>query len=260
MGITAYDVTYKTPTPSGKVDSEWSTTAERTRLVTKGWMSYWDGSYNGSTSNLTYCNRGAFGTIVTHSADDYVLTTGDTMSGNLTIAKASGDTYLYAKRTDTSVEVRFGVGSGGTNHGVYSLKLGKWMVYGDASNVYINAHKVPTLSGSNVGVYKVLYTSTSAPTATSGSINANSSTTVVGNYDIIKVWLYVGSTSMIQQVDICCTTIALAQAPHYFPTATSYNTKYIHFSSNGYTLNWTTAGTSDSTKISIAKVIGVRFN
>lgn len=259
MSITAYDVTYKTPTPSSKVNSEWSTSSERTRLVTKGWMTYWDGSYNGSTSNLTYCNQGAFGSIVTYDDDDFVLKTGDTMSGNLTISKSSGDAYYYATRSDTGVTVRMGIGSGGTNHGLYSSALGKWIVYGSSTDVYINAHKVPTLANTNVGVYRVLHTSETAPSKTSGSININSSTTVVGNYDIIKVWVYVGSTSMIQQVDICCTTIELAQAPHYFPTATSYNKKYLHFSSNGYTLNWTTAGTSDSTNISIAKVIGVRF-
>ncbi len=345
LTVTVYDVTYKTPTPSGKVNSQWSSSDERTRLVTKGWMSCWDGSYNGTTSNLTYCNQGAFGTIVTHAAGDYFLKTGDTVSGvissslssgtyingnngeaiinstasngsytvlakmnstngkftlatyltnfriqytsnttignnsnsvdhttsfnesgewtfpnNLHCNQSSGNAYYHAKRTDTSVEVSFGVGSGGTNHGLYSQKLGKWLVYADASDVYINNHVVPTLSGSNVSVYKVLYTSTTAPSATSGSINANSSTTVVGNYDIIKVWVYIGTTSVIQQVDICCTTLALAQAQYHFSTGTSYNTKYLYFSSNGYTLNFTTAGTSDSTKISIAKVIGVRFS
>ena len=222
------------------------------------------------TTGRTWTLPDASGTILLLGQADakYVAKAGDTMTDNLTIAKASGDTYLYAKRTDTSVEVRFGVGSGGTNHGVYSLKLGKWMVYGDASNVYINAHKVPTLASSNVGVYKVLYTSTTAPSATSGNITVLTATSeyIYNQYDIIKVWIYIGSTSMIQQVDICCTTEALAKAPHYFPTASSYNTKYLYFtfsaSGTKYTskLNFTTAGTSDSTKISIAKVIGVRFS
>ena len=359
MGITAYDVTYKTPTPSGKVDSEWYTTAERTRLVTKGWMSYWDGSYDGSASNLTYCSKGAFGTIVTHAAGDFVLKTGDTMSGalssslvsstylagnkgtsvinstagsgsyvtliksnstngkftiasyqnnlrfqytsnttinnntnscdkttifyedgswsfpstidtagNITISKSSStDTYYVAKRTDTNVSVGMGVGSGGTNHGLYSHKLSKWLVNGDGSNVYINNHKVPTLSGAGVGVFKDLYSSASAPTATSGNVTVLSATSkyIYDEYDMVKVWIYIGSTSMIQQLDICCITKALAQAPHYFPTAASYNTKYVYFtfsaSGSTYTskLNWTTSGTSDSTKISIARVIGIKF-
>ena len=53
---------------------------------------------------------------------------------------SSGNTYYIAKRTDTGTECRFGVGEGGTNHGVYSTTLGKWMVYGDASNVYLRGN------------------------------------------------------------------------------------------------------------------------
>ena len=288
-------------------------------------------------------------------------------AGNITITKASGDTGFYATRSDTSTTVWMGVGSGGTNHGVYSIKLGKWMMYGDASSVHLNGNAqsasliystltnptslttyyIPfhssassanksllnnnglwyytqngttsvvgegtlclgnsTASGTagnkrgyirlygtgsgyqalatgntsntsytatfpaktgNVGLYTVLHTSTTAPSTTSGSVTVLSATSqyIYNQYDIIKVWIYVGSTSMIQQVDICCTTEALAKAPHYFPTATSYNTKYLYFtfsaSDTTYSsiLNFTTAGTSDSTKISIAKVIGVRFS
>jgi hypothetical protein len=51
---------------------------------------------------------------------------------------ANTDASVRAKRTDTGVGVMFGVGSGGINHGVYSEKLGKWLVYGDASSVHVN--------------------------------------------------------------------------------------------------------------------------
>lgn len=64
------------------------------------------------------------------------------VTGNIEITKASGDTGFYAKRSDTGVEVWMGVGSGGTNHGIYSNKLGKWMMYGDATNVYLNGNAV----------------------------------------------------------------------------------------------------------------------
>ncbi len=56
----------------------------------------------------------------------------------LNLHKTSGDTGYHAKRTDTDTEVWFGVGSGGTNHGVYSKKLGKWILHGDENYVYIN--------------------------------------------------------------------------------------------------------------------------
>lgn len=50
---------------------------------------------------------------------------------------ASGNALYFATRTDTNVSISFGVGAGGVNHGIYSYKLGGWMVYGDASNVYV---------------------------------------------------------------------------------------------------------------------------
>ena len=71
-----------------------------------------------------------------------VYKAGDTMTGPLRIEQSSGDTGVYAKKTDTGVQVFMGVGTGGTNHGVYSTTLGKWMLYGDASNVYVNGVRI----------------------------------------------------------------------------------------------------------------------
>ncbi len=48
------------------------------------------------------------------------------------------DTFYYSKRSDTGTQVAFGVGASGTNHGVYSDKLKKWLVYSDGSKVYVN--------------------------------------------------------------------------------------------------------------------------
>ena len=73
----------------------------------------------------------------THS---YLPLSGGTMTGNATVSKSSGDAGWYAERSDTGVAVWCGVGSGGTNHGVYSKKLNKWMMYGDASDVYLNGN------------------------------------------------------------------------------------------------------------------------
>ena len=65
-------------------------------------------------------------------------TSGGTLTGTLTMSKASGNTYYYAQRTDTGTTVRMGVGEGGINHGLYSDTLGKWMVYANATKVYLN--------------------------------------------------------------------------------------------------------------------------
>lgn len=73
----------------------------------------------------------------THS---YLPLSGGTMTGNATVSKSSGDAGWYAERSDTGVAVWCGVGSGGANHGVYSKKLNKWMMYGDANNVYLNGN------------------------------------------------------------------------------------------------------------------------
>lgn len=55
---------------------------------------------------------------------------------------ANTNTYYRARRDDTSTEVAFGVGSGGVNHGVWSDKQAKWLLYGDNSNVYVGGMKV----------------------------------------------------------------------------------------------------------------------
>lgn len=47
------------------------------------------------------------------------------------------NTFYCAKRTDTNVTAMLGVGSGGTNHGVWSGSLNKWLVNGNASDVFV---------------------------------------------------------------------------------------------------------------------------
>lgn len=50
---------------------------------------------------------------------------------------------LSVARTDTDVSMFFGIGSSGTNHGIWSNKQNKWLIYGDAgSNVYVNNFKI----------------------------------------------------------------------------------------------------------------------
>lgn len=75
---------------------------------------------------------------------------GGTLTGQVTSNVASAQAFLVshgtaskdcgfrATRTDTDVSLFFGVGSGGVNHGVYSTKLGKWLIYGTDSSVICN--------------------------------------------------------------------------------------------------------------------------
>ena len=79
---------------------------------------------------------------------------------------ANKDAGFRATRTDTDVSMFFGVGSGGVNHGVYSTKLGKWLVYADGSNVYCNG------TATNVtGTVTVAHGGTGATTAAAARTN-----------------------------------------------------------------------------------------
>ena len=62
--------------------------------------------------------------------------------GNTNMLQASGDTLYRAKRTDTGTEVRFGVGAGGINHGVWSQVLNKWILYADLSDIYLGEYNL----------------------------------------------------------------------------------------------------------------------
>jgi hypothetical protein len=88
-------------TKSSVGDSGWKDNATDDRYVpTMSFMAYWNGAYSGSSSNLAYCNRGAFGTIVTKNAGDYAAAShshaylplsGGSLSGSITFASI-GDT------------------------------------------------------------------------------------------------------------------------------------------------------------------------
>ena len=80
-----------------------------------------------------------------------VSKTGDTMSGMLNINQTSGDTGVTTKRTDKNVSAFFGVGAGGSAHGVYSNTAGKWLVNANSSgNIYLNGIDFSTAkTGSN---------------------------------------------------------------------------------------------------------------
>lgn len=69
-----------------------------------------------------------------------LVTTGDIRATAINVSKGETNVgvEVTVERSDTGTSLFLGVGSGGTNHGVYSNTLDKWMVYADASNVYLN--------------------------------------------------------------------------------------------------------------------------
>ena len=60
----------------------------QSNVPTMQFLSYWNGAYNiNGGSNLSYCSKGQFGTIVTKNAGDYLASSGSvTLAGSLTIS------------------------------------------------------------------------------------------------------------------------------------------------------------------------------
>ena len=55
------------------------------------------------------------------------------------ISPTGTDAFFRTYNSDTNTTVSLGVGSGGTNHGVWSGTMQKWLLYGDGTNVYANS-------------------------------------------------------------------------------------------------------------------------
>lgn len=91
---------------------------------------------------------------------------------------SSGEANFVAKRTDTETEVFMGVGTGGTNHGLYSRTLDKWMIYADDSKTYVKnvelTENIPVLGSGNcnslttTGKYYIGSSGTNKPVAHNG--------------------------------------------------------------------------------------------
>lgn len=97
-------------------NSGWTTFATDDKLVpTMAFIAYWNGRHNASNSNLQYCDRGRFGTIVTHSHSEYVTalgTSGDYLTwtkngaaNNITVPYATTAAQLtgFAEHTGTAL-------------------------------------------------------------------------------------------------------------------------------------------------------------
>lgn len=62
-------------------------------------MAYWNGAYSGSSSNLQYCDRGRFGTIVTKNSGDYAAAS---HSHNYAGSGSAGGSANSAVKLDTA--------------------------------------------------------------------------------------------------------------------------------------------------------------
>lgn len=78
-------------------------------------------------------------------------------TGMMHLERNIGDVMFYFKRADTGTEVSVGVGSGGINHGIWSKKFNKWMVYGDSTNIYLNGIATKATQDSDGNTIKSTY-------------------------------------------------------------------------------------------------------
>lgn len=77
-------------------------------VPTMSFMTYWNGAYSSTSSNLQYCDRGRFGTIVTKNSGDYA-----------TAGHIHDDRYYTESETDTKLSGKLGK----TENAVSSTKL-----------------------------------------------------------------------------------------------------------------------------------------
>ena len=106
-------------------------------VPTMAFMAFWNGAFNGSgSSNLQYCDRGRFGTIVTKNSGDYAIA-GHTHNSVNDIGSGKPTTFAYSKS--------------GMNYGDYTWLAG-WNGY-ELRSVskwqFATAEQGVTASGSN---------------------------------------------------------------------------------------------------------------
>lgn len=158
----------------GNVTGKPSITGKQTRTLTasgpSGWkdaatdqgfvpdmafMAYWNGAYSGSSSNLAYCNRGAFGTIVTKNAGDYATAShthhyagSSSAGGAATSANKLATARTVSGGTDVTLSFNYdGSGNSSANIGFYSSSAS----VGNTNNYPFHRFaKLDTITGSYV--------------------------------------------------------------------------------------------------------------
>lgn len=144
-------------------------------------LAYWNGAYGSGTSatasNLSYCNQGKFGSIVTKSSSDYLPIGGGTMTGDILFSN-SGTTFRQIRGTVGDNDYwRVGGGATASNGGYMEIATS------DDGNepIYVRQY---------TGVYTTL-------TRTLTLLDADGSTSFPGTVKFANgTWNIVGDDSM----------------------------------------------------------------
>jgi hypothetical protein len=162
---------------------------------------------------------------------------------------ANKDACFRATRSDTGVSVYMGLGSGGTNHGVYSYKLGKWIVYADGSNIYCNG------TATNVtGTVAIGHGGTGATTAAAartnlgitctslynGSLSSGSITFNYGNYNAYLILGQPGSATAIAGIVVPKGMITTSDVKYQITDESYYRCFNLKYSGSTVTLTIST--------------------
>ena len=162
---------------------------------------------------------------------------------------ASKDCGVSMKRTDTEVQMFVGVGTGGVNHGVYSNKLGKWLVYGDGSNVYCNGTATNVTGTVAIGHGGTGATSAAAArtnlgiTCTSlynGSLSSGSITFNYGNYNAYLILGQPGSATAIAGIVVPKGMITTSDVKYQITDESYYRCFNLKYSGSTVTLTIST--------------------
>jgi hypothetical protein len=162
---------------------------------------------------------------------------------------ASKDCGISMKRTDTEVQMFVGVGTGGVNHGVYSNKLGKWLIYGNDTSVICNG------TATNVtGTVAIGHGGTGATTAAAartnlgitctslynGSLSSGSITFNYGNYNAYLILGQPGSATAIAGIVVPKGMITTSDVKYQITDESYYRCFNLKYSGSTVTLTIST--------------------
>lgn len=158
--------------------SGWKNQATDDNYVpTLAFMAFWNGAYSGTASNLQYCDRGRFGTIVTKGSGDYAAAnhshsaantgafSGVAASGNGYVRFTDGTQICWGGVTvnsndSTDTTITFPqpfVYVNGTPYGLVIHRMGKYPCYITGQSmtyVKVNTNRLGTVFYSCVGRWK----------------------------------------------------------------------------------------------------------
>ena len=125
---------------------------------------------------------------------------------------SSGDVYPFsARRTDQGQEIKFGIGSGGVNRGIWDVKLNKWAFHIDNSKAYALGNEIPT--SANCAPFRFSRHQVSNSTYVSKYMKFCNCSMGSSNTDISKLfWVEYHGASMVKGWAFCQLTVRRSAA------------------------------------------------